>query len=385
MKSEIEEINIELNPKLKQRGALEFTSLRPIFLLDDRYTSLLLKTPKTIYHCSSNLDEAKFISGLEKHPIIEGYYKAYADHIPISLNADILWNLIVQGFCHHIDQNSEKLRDKFVQFEGQKKISVDGDEEAIELITKEGWENTFDEFVNKIKEHVGDNIINIFTPKFTTTNHIIQVSSQIAIMSAFKNYFQFIRMYGGCGFPYINLQGSLDDYLQLKVKTQALKGYDIDDWIQELIIIIDKIIETKKGKIDKNFWNNIIKNKDIKEPGLSGDMEIVEYIDGWLLNFYPYYQSNDKPSSNNRFIKRKVFNKPIRVKDIKDLPEDLVEVPLIMHNKETGKDTELTVKSGVLGMIQEKNGLIKPEIGYYIANKLNGEEAQKKFFGKKDE
>ena len=99
----------------------------------------MLKLPKIIYHCSSNLEEKKYISGIEKNPIISGYYKAYANHYPISISPDILWTLIVQGFSHHIDQNSETLRNKFVQFEGQKNIIVDGSEDSIEDITKEGW------------------------------------------------------------------------------------------------------------------------------------------------------------------------------------------------------------------------------------------------------
>ena len=65
-------------------------------------------------------------------------------------------------------------------------------------------------------------------------------------------------MFGGCGFPYIKLQGSLLDYIQLKYKIQGLIGYEIDDWVNELISIVDKIIETKQGKIDKNFWENIL-------------------------------------------------------------------------------------------------------------------------------
>ena len=59
-------------------------------------------------------------------------------------------------------------------------------------------------------------------------------------------------------------------------------GYDIDDWIKELLIIMDKIIETKEGKIDKSFWENFIKNFDVIEPGGSGDLTKVTKIDGWF-------------------------------------------------------------------------------------------------------
>ena len=189
--------------------------------------------------------------------------------------------LIIQGFSRHIDLNYEKLRSKLVQFEGKKTLAVNGDEDSIDDITKEGWETTFNAFVEKIRENVGGLLINLLTPCFTTTTPTIQVASQIAIMSAFKNYFKFVRLFGGCGFPYIKLQGTLLDYVQLKLKIQGLIGYEIDDWINELIVIVDKIIETKQNNIDKNFWENILKNVDVVVPYGSGEMTKITKLDGW--------------------------------------------------------------------------------------------------------
>ena len=378
MEHEIEEQKIELNPELKQRGLFEFTSLDSYLISDEDYENAkALSMEKKIYHCSSKLDEAIYVSGLRGHPILEGYYQSYAKHIPVTVSPDILWMLIVQGFSRHIDQNAEKLRNKFVDFDGQKALIVGGDEWTIEEITREGWESTFAAFVELIKRNAGDSMIKIITPTFSTTTPTIQVSSQIAIMSCFKNYFKYIRLYGGCGFPYINLQGTLKDYEELKSKVEKLKGFDIDDWIMELIIIIDKIIETKKGKIDIDFWKNMIKNKETMEPRGSGALTKVENIDGWLLNFYPYYKVDDVFKKCEKLVRKTDFNKPLDVKNLKNIPEEMVEVPLIMHHKITGKDTELTIKTGFLGMIQEKNGLAKPEIGWFITNKIDIGEARR--------
>ena len=286
--------------------------------------------------------------------------------------------LIVQGFSRHIDQNAEKLRYKLVDFDGKKILIVDGDEERIEDINKEGWEKTFESFVEMIKVCAGEKMINLLTPTFTTTTPTIQASSQVAIMSCFKNYFKFIRFYGGCGFPYINLQGTLNDYEQLKNKVEQLKGFDIDDWINELIIIVDKIIETKKGNIDTDFWKNMIVNKETIEPRGSGKLTKVNNIDGWLLNFYPYFKLDDAFEKCEKLVKRTDFNKPLDVNRLNNLPEELIEVPLILLHKLTGQQTELYVKTGILGMIQDKNGLIKPEIGCFISNKVDSGEAQKK-------
>ena len=381
MDHKIEELNIELYPELKQRGSFEFTTLDSILISDEEIENAqILSMEKKIYYCSSKLNEVKYISNLEGHPILKGYYQSYVNHMPVSVNPDVLWMLIIQGFSRHIDNNSEKLRNKLVDFDGKKELVVDGNELTIEEITQEGWERTFKEFVEGIKQNAGESMIKLMTPTFSTTTPTIQVSSQVAIMSCFKNYFKFIRLYGGCGFPYINLQGTLNDYEQMKNKVEQLKGFDIDDWINELIIIIEKIIETKKGKIDVNFWKNMIVNKETIEPRGSGELTKVNNIDGWLLNFYPYYKYDDFFNKCEKLVKREDFNKPLDVKRLKYLPEEFIEVPLTMVHKITLKVTELCVKTGILGMIQDKNGLIKPEIGWFISNKIDSGEAQKMKF-----
>ena len=379
MEQKVEELNIELYPELKQRGKFEFASLDSMLISEEEMENAeLLSIKKKIYYCSSELHEAKFISNLDGHPILKGYYQSYVNHVPVTVNPDTLWMLIIQGFSRHIDQNSEKLRNKLVDFDGKKILIVDGDEERIEDINKEGWEKTFESFVEMIKVCAGEKMINLLTPTFTTTTPTIQASSQVAIMSCFKNYFKFIRFYGGCGFPYINLQGTLNDYEQLKNKVEQLKGFDIDDWINELIIIVDKIIETKKGNIDTDFWKNMIVNKETIEPRGSGELTKVNNIDGWLLNFYPYFKLDDAFEKCEKLVKRTDFNKPLDVNRLNNLPEELIEVPLILLHKLTGQQTELYVKTGILGMIQDKNGLIKPEIGCFISNKVDSGEAQKK-------
>ncbi len=96
MANEIEEQKIELNPELKPRGSFEFTCLDSYLILDEEKESAqVLSMKKKIYHCSSNLNEAKYISGLRGHPILEGYYQSYAKHIPVTVNPDILWMLII--------------------------------------------------------------------------------------------------------------------------------------------------------------------------------------------------------------------------------------------------------------------------------------------------
>ena len=70
---------------------------------------------------SHSLDENKELAFLNVNaPILNGFYIAHSNHYPIRIKPDDIWLLIVQAFSHHVNINSEKLRNMFVNFEGKK-------------------------------------------------------------------------------------------------------------------------------------------------------------------------------------------------------------------------------------------------------------------------
>ena len=86
---------------------------------------IMNKYSKKIYSSSFKNEENKKLVYFGEHTIFEGFYQAYVNHCPIVLSPDIFWTLIIQGFTRHVLANSEKLRDKFVDFDGKKTICID--------------------------------------------------------------------------------------------------------------------------------------------------------------------------------------------------------------------------------------------------------------------
>ena len=82
-----------------------------------------MKYSNKIYASSFKNNENDRLIYFGDHTIFEGLYQAYVNHCPIVLTPDIFWLLIIQGFTRHVEFNSEKLRDKFVDFQGKKRIS----------------------------------------------------------------------------------------------------------------------------------------------------------------------------------------------------------------------------------------------------------------------
>ncbi|MFV0418292.1 MAG: DUF4419 domain-containing protein [Dysgonomonas sp.] len=289
----------------------------------------------------------------DAHPVLGGFLKAYKEHRPVTISPDIMWLLICQGFGQHVNNNAEELRNKFVDFQGQKELTVARSVSPDTDMKTFPWEGVFPEFVDKIAEYTGKELTKNLSADFTTTTKASLISSQITIMESMKKYFKYKVIMTGCGIPSVTIEGTVEDWKKILVKLDFLSRYDLEWWISEVKPIVQKIIDTKQGKkFDKNFWMNMVK---FHREGLYGSYTDV---DGWLLKFYPYYSDG----------KRANFKK---ISGIGIFPPELVRVPFIFcinsSDGATIKSYKMEFWSGFMGLKQnEKTFNLKPEIGWAI-------------------
>ena len=296
--------------------------------------------------------------------ILQGFYSAYENHLPIRLTPDIIWLLIVQGFAQHVNYNAEYLRNRFVNFENKKKLEL--------IITKyhsykqmkpQDYENLFENMAEQIKENIGEELVNTIDFNFSTSNKITKIVGYTSIMSAMKKYFEFRGACHSCNYPYIILEGSLEDWESILKKTKTLSKYDLKKWAAILEFVLTKIIETKKGKINKDFWKEILYPDKVDEEIEIGVYEYktikVDGIKGWLLLFFPYFKDGRFRCDNS-----------LKTKDFWRLPDRLLKTPLIMKSDDEG-ETKMTIYSGFIGMNvdKEKDNLVTAEIGWYVEEK----------------
>jgi len=377
----VEEFIINLHSNIQPRKTYIFKSLLSNF---EEYQI-------NVHKCSMNLYENII---MVDHPVLTGYYLAFLDHYPVVLSPDILWMLILQGFSHHVKLNYEKLRNKFVKVNTDDIVvtqNANGDNN-INNVSTNRWGDIFKDFVEKSKEYIDGAVLHLLTPYFSTTTSDIENASQIAITSIVSPYIKYIKKFkckpciGGCGFPYIKLQGTLQDYKQLKMKVEGLKGYLIDDWINKMLVDINKIIETKQGKIDKQFWDNMITNqkREYFEKVLAPSSEshyVTEkkekiQIFGWIFDFFPHKIISKEGQDFKKIIGAHLyrFNScNLKLNDIKiyhnsdfeELPDEILDIGAI-YRKRDGKTAELGIKTGFLGYSLNINREIQPEIGWYF-------------------
>ncbi len=320
-------------------------------------------TPNRIYGPYSSLNNNKNFIYFGSVPIISGLYQSYCQHFPLSFSPDDFWLLIIQNISHQMEvkfneiikNNSFKIKTKNYLnkiFQNKKDSENLIYQLVLELLKKE------------------QEILSLIEPNFTTSSRIIKYITCINLVSTYGKFSPFDLEPYGCGIPNVTLKGSIKDWENILEKIKSIKNlkykeiyFDKDSfdlWLDEIYEIMVKIAESKKGKTNINFWQEMIKKKiDQKPVELSGKLvnQNMEYITGWITKFFPF----DKKGNKN-FHREKIF-----IDDICLLADQILGVKFVVEEINTGNIYELILNSGFLGMEQDqKTKIVSPVIGWFI-------------------
>jgi hypothetical protein len=198
----------------------------------------------------------------------------------------------------------------FVNFDGKTTLIVEYPLSSIQEVDKKVLENFSEQINSQMVEYLGKDLIDTLTSDFSTTTNDLKIISKISIMGAFKKYFDYEMHLCGCGIPYLILEGTAEDYKKIIEKAKKLKKYEFDWYIDRILPHINKMVEAKEGKIDKEYFKNMIQKEEITEAsyGLSGMYEgdkKFEYLSGWFLELFAYYKEGDR--NNDKKIRVKSF------------------------------------------------------------------------------
>ncbi|KAI6646008.1 hypothetical protein LOD99_13261 [Oopsacas minuta] len=316
------------------------------------------------------------------NPFIRAAFYAYSKHFPLSISVDDIWLIILQTASLKINNNSEELRHNFVNFSDKMILKVRRDNFILDSLDND-WGGVAEEFVELIGENTIGDFDAISKTTFSTTSDVSRVASAMTIMESVKSFFDY-RLYTLCGFPYIILEGNESDWLLLKnttIKLLAKLGSFGKEWAVSLLPLLDKMMEPFADEIDTQFWNSMVKR--------GGRLNCVpdHYISGWINILFPFlistklakntysvpYQSiNDY--ANPKFsdlisFDDETFEGYYEGADVELFPIGLASVPVewcylsALYN--------LKFNAGFLGVTQSENGLIRPQVGWYVLREIS--------------
>jgi len=279
--------------------------------------------------------------------------QAYENHYPLILSPDIIWLQISSNLANHINQDPEKYRKLFVGHEGKKEIIVIRND-FVKGNPHNPWPEVFGTFSNCIKGYIGDELHSTIVSNFSTTTPITKAVSEIVLMDTCQNYFEY-RLMTKCGIPSINLQGTLEDWINIRERVDRLRQFDLNWWIDCLAPVMDQFVEAHKGNIDNSFWSNIF-----KVSGGSGG----PYVNGWNIVFFPYLKNGYKNESMPS------WNAPKRFGGISPgkVTWGFNKAPFKWEYYD--KVFDMNLLGGFIGVSQDPNTkALKPEIGWLVGER----------------
>ena len=336
------ELKIELYPSNVPKGRLKKTFLF-LVLPEDRLGDSLGKY-KNLAFIGSDV------------PLLNGFYTAHCKHYPIRLKPDDIWLLIVQAFSNHLNANAEQLRKYFVNFEGKKNLLVQYDGINIKNISQKTLEDFSVQINRQMIEYLGEEILQILTSDFTTTDYDSLIISKLSIMGAFQKYFDYTMGDTICGIPYIILEGTAEDFQKIKEKAEKLSKYEFDWYISRIIPHIQKMIDAKNGKVDNDYFRNIIKRNEVKDNimwGCTPEDAMISNINGWILDFFAYERTED-----DKLIR--FDDKSLKVIDFNRLASQILTVPFTFKEFRTKNEYKMEYKVGFFGCEQNEKKEVYP-------------------------
>jgi hypothetical protein len=309
----------------------------------------------------------RLVADVLTHPVIVALHRAFMQHRPLCLSPDTIWLLICQGVAHHVNVHTEDLRSRFVRHQGKVQVVVRRDD-FVKGSPENPWGEVINEFSPRVQAHIGS-AHDLFVPRFSTTGPTERIASEIVLLDAVQNYFEFI-LQTRCGIPAMTLEGTAEDWQELAERVQAFAEFGLEWWLKPLEPILQQFVAAARGDVRRAFWESIY-----KYGSYSGGAAVT----GWISAFFPYFKDQQgNPTKKSSWLakggtklKRLLAGKWDREQfDLGSpspgaFPSGLARAPFIWQYLERSFDMEFL--GGFVGVAQDAATLtLRPEIGWAI-------------------
>jgi hypothetical protein len=318
---------------------------------------------------------ADLVSATDANALAQAAHDAFYLHQPLVLTPDTVWLCIAQGFAQHVALNAEALRHRFVRHQGKKKLVVERPD--FFLGQTNPWPEAFEAFSAQIGEHVG-RLRDLVVGDFSTTGPVERAASEVVLMDAFQAYFEY-EMMCGCGIPSITLDGTAEDWRSVRRRAAMLSEYGLESWTNALVPVLDEIVRSAEGHVDRSFWRSFFRY----QSG-SGPSELT----GWILTLFPYLNGFEgdrvtiEPNPHlgrweEALRKAESRQNAIRTPEgpgLLAIPSSLASAPVVFVDRRDGSRHPLRFVGGLFGVVQDRTTLaLAPEFGWAIVHEPSPE------------
>jgi hypothetical protein len=307
-------------------------------------------------------------SGSRCHPLIDAVHVAFSDHRPLTLSPDDIWLVIAQGFSHHVAENAEALRYRFVRHQGHRQLSATCTDWSLA-----SFKQAIASFSGQIREATDPVLHETLICDFSTTTPAIRTASEVVLMDSFSSYFSY-TIECVCGIPKVTIAGTADDWRRVRAPIEVIETYNLGWWVSRLRPILDEFVLAAEGHPTREFW------KAIYKPAHAYGAQVAT---GWITDLFSYL--GDAPDRRRNHIfehPRNNWALPIekgvetrhpllssageKDVDLKSFPSGISSAPVkVQFNN--GTIAEVDLVAGFFGVEQNPSDLsLSPHIGWSV-------------------
>ncbi|MBK8801309.1 MAG: DUF4419 domain-containing protein [Fibrobacteres bacterium] len=290
-----------------------------------------------------------------KSPFAGTFLLAWYQHLPVRLSPDQIWMAILDGVSLHIAKEPRKWRQRLkIGHSGKRELRLILDpDEYLSRNSPAFWETISARLLEAMPDSTQHLLEEHFLAKYTTTTPIAEVAYRMKILESVQPYFEYQGSVE-CGIPRITLEGTADDWKQLRTRARRLGKLGFTKWMNALDPILTQFVRASEGAPELSFWRSFFRSET------SGGCETVYEANGWITRFFPLDFQYDE------FRIRKNLSSPL---DLRFVPMGAGSFPftLVDRTQPSLPTHHYRIVSGFVGVAQDSaTGDLSPDIGWAV-------------------
>jgi Domain of unknown function (DUF4419) len=330
-------------------------------------TDILRRGSGDVVEAFSAVDGQEWIAPIESigHPFIAAAHRAFADHRPLAMDPDMIWQLLIQMAAEEVHAAPEEYRKLFADHEHGSLILEVSRDQFVMGGKDNDWPGVFAELEARIVANVPGSPAADFSHAFSTSTPREIAARRVVLLKAASPFYNY-RLGTLCGIPRIELHGTVEDWRWIRERAAGLRPFNMERRVKALIPVLDEFVAAAEGKANPAFWKSYY--KFASESGSS-------YVSGWINTFFIKEDS-------------KALDVVLDEKFSWTAPPDIVEdlgarnMPLALRTaaypskgvvdvdfmwEYLGKSMPMRLRAGFMGVAQDRETMtLRPVIGWQV-------------------
>jgi hypothetical protein len=284
----------------------------------------------------------------DKHGLYAAFHFAFQFHRSVQLSVVDIQLMINQSIAIAVNKSPEQYRKLLVSHDtGVKTLEVERNEWAFLKVHECNWPEVCDEFATKIASKMPSTLANAMLKDFSVSDSNSRVAACVAVMNTTSAFYKYDVM-SMCGIRSIFLDGSVEDWHQLRLRIDAmqLKQFGLQHYVPQLVQFVDQCVLLAQGKGNLDFWKSVYQFRS--ESGVNSFSGNIRMLSAFMTrNLDPY-----------------IFDSQTKT-PMRDLPSGLGSASITWKQPAMSRVTELCMQAG-FGQHADDGEVVKVTQGWRV-------------------